>query len=53
LELAGRERRGAAFDGEIAEPEIEHDVEPGDEILRDALCDHSLFRMLRLDLCHA
>ena len=52
LELAGRERRGAAIDGEIAEPEIEHDIEPGDEILCDALGNHRLFRMLRLDLRH-
>ena len=50
LKLARRERRRAAIQREIAEPEIEQHGEPGDEILRDALRDHRLFRMIDREL---
>jgi hypothetical protein len=46
LQLAGRERRRAPLEREVAEAEVEEDVEPGSEIVGNAARDERLLRML-------
>ena len=50
LQLPRRQRRRAAIEGQVAESEVEQHREAGFEVLRDALRDQRLFRMLLFEL---
>jgi hypothetical protein len=50
LQLAGRQRRRAALEREVAEPEVQHDREPRAQVLAMRRVDVRLLGMLALEL---